>query len=185
MRGSVRNRRPGPGGGWRRRDRKVRPVTQGDLSVRGPVFMRPGDGCRRAGPTGVRAPRVAKNSRKGEGAKGAQEGGGAEFNRLFLPLSSHWNRDALVPLSSIFMLSGAPSMKMRTSRWEPPSGRRYSWRKSRRWGQRLPHSLTASSISSAVVTPKGHAPLLWNYLQSPAFQTCHNDHRYQKSHIEP
>ena len=25
------------------------------------------------------------------------EGGGAEFNRLFLPLSSPWRRDALVP----------------------------------------------------------------------------------------
>ncbi|HVP81150.1 MAG TPA: hypothetical protein VMV04_24945 [Thermodesulfobacteriota bacterium] len=75
MRGSVRNRRPGPGGGWRRRDRKVRHVTQGDLSVaRDGVHA--AVRCRRAGPTGVRAPIVAQNSRKGEGAKGAQEGGG-------------------------------------------------------------------------------------------------------------
>jgi RNA-directed DNA polymerase len=49
-------------------------VTQGDL-------LADRDGvhaaarCRRAGPTGVRASIVAKNSRNGEGAKGTQEGG--------------------------------------------------------------------------------------------------------------
>ena len=61
-------------GGWRRRDRKVRHVNQGNLSVAEPVFRLPLR-CRRAGPAGVRTSRVARKSRNGDGVKGTQEGG--------------------------------------------------------------------------------------------------------------
>lgn len=62
LRGSVRKRRRGTLGGWRRNGRKARYVKQGDLT----------DGESRPG---VRAPILATMRGNARGAKGAQEGG--------------------------------------------------------------------------------------------------------------